>query len=265
MYSVPHLVIKYLKFYFAASNGKGHGTHSPFVFDFIKNILRDRANYQAYELIDSQREKLKADQSKLEIHDLGAGSFKGPARKKTVSSIAKTSGKPKKYIHLLYRISKYYQPEQVIELGTSLGISTISLAYGSPMCKVWTIEGSRAIAKKAAEQFQKADLNNIKSITGNFDDQLPVILNEIKSVDLCFIDGNHRKESTLRYFKWLLPKTTNNSMLIFDDIHWSNEMEQAWELIREHPAVTATIDLFFMGIVLFRHEFRQKQHFLIRY
>ena len=127
------------------------------------------------------------------------------------------------------------------------------------------MEGSKEIAEVAKGNFQNLELKNIELVEGNFDNALPSVVRGLSSVDFAFIDGNHRKEPTERYFKELLSKTNNGSILVFDDIHWSSEMEAAWEAIKNEAAVTCSIDLFFIGIVFFRKEFKEKQHFVIRF
>ena len=109
------------------------------------------------------------------------------------------------------------------------------------------------------------NLNNIEIIEGNFDQTLASALKKMPQVDLAFVDGNHRREPTERYFGQLLPAVKNESILIFDDIHWSGEMEQAWDTIIQNPVVSCSIDLFFAGILFFRQEFKEKQHFRIRF
>jgi predicted O-methyltransferase YrrM len=127
------------------------------------------------------------------------------------------------------------------------------------------LEGSAEIANIAKENFKTLELGNIKLIEGSFDNTLPAVLYQLSTVDFAFIDGNHRREPTENYFHWLLVKSNNDSIFIFDDIHWSEEMEKAWNNIKEHAAVRCSIDLFFIGIILFRQEFKEKQHFRIRY
>jgi predicted O-methyltransferase YrrM len=119
-----------------------------------------------------------------------------------------------------------------------------------------------AIAKK---NFEQLNLTNIRLTQGNFDVILPTLLKQIKTVDFCFIDGNHQYEPTLAYFKSMLPEISNDSILVFDDIHWSAGMEQAWREIQADEKVRCTVDLFFLGIVFFREEFREKQHFSVRF
>jgi len=127
------------------------------------------------------------------------------------------------------------------------------------------MEGANEVAVVAINNFKSLGLQNVTVVKGNFDETLPSVISQLPSVDFAFIDGNHRREPTERYFQQLLTKTNNNSILVFDDIYWSPEMEEAWKTVREHPLVRCTIDLFFTGIVFFREEFREKQHFIIRF
>lgn len=265
MYSLVKLASKFIKYFVTASNGKGHGMHSPFVFDFIKNVLNDKRQFYAYSSIEDIRKQLITDDTVLTIEDFGAGStvVKGSQRK--VSSIARSSLKPAKFGQLLFRIVNFYHPGTIVELGTSLGVTTAYLAAPDRNNQVITFEGAQQVADVAQRNFDGLGYENIMIVRGNFDDTLHVALNQIPSIQLAFVDGNHRKEPTLRYFEQLLPKASENSIFIFDDIHWSKDMEEAWEIIRAHPSVTLTIDLFFIGLVFFRKEQKKVQHFSIRF
>jgi predicted O-methyltransferase YrrM len=266
MYSAFQLGLKYLNYYFTAANGKGHGIHSPFVFDLVVKVLNDKTSYSAYKEVEQQRSLLLGNETIITVEDFGAGSTKGLTKQRTVQQTASTSLKPKKYAQLLYRLVNYFQPEQVLELGTSLGITTAYLAKANASARVTSMEGSTAIAEIAMRQFDALQLNNIKIVTGNFDETLqPVIEKTEQPFNFVFIDGNHRKEPTLRYFEQLLAKTNTDTIFVFDDIHWSKEMEEAWELIKQHPSVTLTIDLFFIGLVFLRKEQKEKEHFVVRF
>jgi len=265
MYSPLQLAVKYLNDLIIASNGKGHGMHSPFVFEFITKILNDKTVYPEYEKVETLRSQLLNDNRVLEVEDFGAGSTVDKKNNRRISSIAKNAAKPKKFGQLLFRMIKHYQPATILELGTSLGITTSYLSLAKPDARLITMEGSKEIADKAKQNLKAIELKNIELIEGNFDDTLSSAVRGLSSVDFAFIDGNHRKEPTERYFKELLAKTNNNSILVFDDIHWSSEMEAAWEAIKNDAAVTCSIDLFFIGIVFFRKEFKEKQHFVIRF
>lgn len=264
MYSNVKLAGKYLYYYLTAANGKGHGTHSPFVFDFITRVLNDDQRYPAYTPIEQLRRTLRRDHRELEIHDLGAGSVYNTTTTRTIASIARHAAKPPKLAQLLYRVARHYSPANILELGTSLGLSTAYLAGGAPQARLWTIEGAPPIADKARSNLKSLNAK-ANVLTGNFDTVLPAVLEEMPPVELAFIDGNHRCEPTLRYFDSIFRHAAPTSALIFDDIHWSKEMETAWNTIRKDPRVYLTIDLFFVGFVFRRDEFKVKQHFIIRY
>jgi predicted O-methyltransferase YrrM len=265
MYSPFKLLSKFISYKIHASNAKGHGVHSPFVYHFIRNILLDKRKFYAYEAIESSRRELLNDNRVLHIEDFGAGSRLKKTNQRTIGEIAHSSLKPKKFSQLLFRIANYYQSNLILELGTSLGITSAYLALAKENAKVVTMEGSIEIAAVAKANFEKMRIKNISIITGNFDETLPAFLNTKNTLDLVFIDGNHRFEPTLRYFEMLLPNTNEDSILVFDDIHWSKEMEMAWKQIQQHPQVRVTIDLFFIGLVFFRNENKVKQHFQINF
>lgn len=265
MYSPLQLVVKYFKYWITASNGKGHGMHSPFVFEFITKVLNDRTVYPEYEKIEELRARLLNDNIVLEVEDFGAGSVVDKKNKRSISSIVKNAAKPKKFGQLLFRMVRHYQPTTILEFGTSLGITSSYLSLAKPDARLVTMEGSKAIAEVAQRNFKNLEIRNIEIIEGNFDKTLSSVVHGLSNADFAFVDGNHRQEPTERYFQQLVAKTNNDSILVFDDIHWSSQMEAAWETIKNNAAVTCSIDLFFIGIVLFRKEFKEKQHFSIRF
>jgi predicted O-methyltransferase YrrM len=210
------------------------------------------------------RNKLLADNTPVPIEDYGAGSRSGPGSK-SVAQIARHASKTPKYGQLLFRIARYYRPHYIVELGTSLGISSSYLALADKSSVMVTGEGNYAVASIARSNLESAGLTNVRIITGNFDNTLPEMVSALPRIDLAFIDANHRRKPTLTYFSELLKNLSDSSVIIFDDIHWSAGMEDAWNEIKKHPSVMLTIDLFFFGLVFFRPEFKVKQHFRIRF
>jgi predicted O-methyltransferase YrrM len=265
MYSPFRLAFKYLRYYIRSSNSRGHGTHSPFVFHFIKNILNDRNKYPASKIIEAERRLLLKDRTLLNVTDFGAGSGHTKTKNRKVSEIAKHALKSQKYATLLFRMATYFKPDTIIELGTSLGTTTAYLALARPSAKVMTFEGSDEIAAYAGTLFKKLGIFNISQINGNFDETIVPSLKQTGKADFIFIDGNHRYEPTINYLHKLLPVIHEYTVVVMDDIHWSEEMEKAWEYCRTQAAVTMSIDLFFVGILFFRKEFRVPQHFSIRF
>jgi predicted O-methyltransferase YrrM len=248
-----------------SSNGKGHGTHSPFVFHFISTLLNDPAHYPEYDKVETLKQELINDKTILSVEDPGAGSGFTRSSQRSIASIAKNAGKSQKYGRLLFRIVRGYQPNTILELGTSLGISTAYMSLAKPDARLITMEGVPSIAAEAVKNIRKLELRNCTLVEGNFDNELQHIIDNTVSIDLAFIDGNHRQEPVERYFQQLKKKVNNDSILVFDDIHWSRGMEMAWDHIKSDPGVTCSIDLFFFGLVFFRDEFREKQDFIIRF
>lgn len=207
---------------------------------------------------------LLRDQRYTTRTDLGAKAPDFPWQKEIlpVKTIARRFSVSPDFGRLLFRLSRHFQPDLTLELGTSLGISTAYMALGNPQGTIITIEGCPEIAKDAHQNFEKLGIRNIDQRTGNFDKVLPDILGEVASLDMIFIDGNHKKDATLDYFRQCLQHINSNSVLIFDDIHWSDGMQAAWFEIKHHPRVRITIDLFQMGLVFFR-EGLSKEDFIL--
>ena len=256
------LILRYIKFLLQSYNK--YDVHSPFLFDLITRVFEDKSNFKDYKLVEDLKAQLLTNKEEIEITDLGAGSKKGDNNKKSISQIAKNSSKPKKFGRLLYRLASEFKPAHILELGTSFGLSTSYMAKGNPDSNIITIEGCPNISSIANNNFDHLSINNIKLCTGNFDEVLPGILKTLPELNLVFIDGNHKKEPTIRYFEQCLEKSVNETCIIFDDIHWSDEMEQAWIYITHNKKVTLSIDLFYMGLVFFKKELT-KQNFVIRF
>ncbi len=239
--------------------------HSPFVFDFMMKVLFDKRHFYAYDEIEQIRILLKRDPRRLNIHDFGAGTKGVVKNERKLASITKRSAIPKKYGRLLFRLVKYYEPKTILELGSCVGIGTLYLAASSPGSNLHTIEGDPQLANITAQNIKRYSLplENVHPYVGNFDDVLPEILDREEHVGLAYIDGNHRKEPTLNYFHQILPKCNESSILIFDDIYWSEEMAEAWAIIKDHPSVTVSLDFYRMGMVFFNKNRKENEHFKI--
>ena len=250
---------QYIKFLIKSTNQ--HGVHSPFVFNLVTKCFYDKTDYDAYKAISNYKKSLLKNNSKIKVTDLGAGSQVMNQQERTVSSIAKNAGTTNKRARLLYRISSYFKFENVLELGTSLGVATHAINLGNSEVTITTIEGCANISELTKTNLKTNQLKNIDVVTGNFNNEINKLISN--NYDLIFFDGNHQKEATLHYFETLLVTAHNDSVFIFDDIYWSKGMTEAWETIKQHPKVTVTIDTFFWGFVFFRKE-QLKEHFMIR-
>ncbi len=240
--------------------------HSPFIFDFYKNVLQNGTEYAQYRVVNRLRNELESVSRFIKRKDLGANSkdYPGDQRFVRVKDIARHSAINRRKGELLFRIVKWLNPAGILELGTSLGISAIYISLAAPKSQIVTIEGCIDSASIARENFEKTSQKNVQVIIGEFSDKLPEAFIQIPSPDLVFFDGNHRKEPTLSYFGECLHHIHPETVFIFDDIHWSVGMEEAWNIIRGHSRVKATIDLYYMGVVFFRDEL-SKEDFILRF
>ena len=341
-------IIVYIKFLWKSKNE--HGIHSPFVYDLVTKSFYDKKNYQEYEVLKAYRLSLLSNKNFIEVTDFGAGSRVFKSNKRQISKIAKTAGISSKRAKLFFRLVNYFQPNDILEIGTSLGLATSALSLGSLNSKITTLEGCSNTIKIAKESLEVLSLefrgskevscsrfqvssfeevssfkfqvsssldneNHISFINCKFEDYLrqlnlktisekpttnnlqPTTHNQQPTTqnpqptthnsqltthnpqptthnpqptthipqltNLIYFDGNHSKEATLKYFELLLTTVNNNSVWIFDDIHWSKDMESAWEIIKSHPLVKVTIDTFQWGVVFFREE-QVKEHFVVR-
>ena len=254
------LAFRYLK-YLGISKTR-FSIKSPFISDLLTHVLQSKKTYYAYQQIDDSREKLLANQNKIEVTDLGAGSLVNNKKQKKIADIAKLAAKPDFLGKVLFELTNHFQPKNIIELGTSLGMSSLYLYNGCKAPNYYTLEGCPETAKVAAKNFIDNGIKNIKIVTGDFSETLPVVLSKLNQVDFVFFDGNHQKQPTLDYFYLCLDKATPKTVFVFDDIHWSKEMEEAWEEIKKHPKVTLTVDMFWLGLVFFKTD-EKEEHFIL--
>ncbi len=255
--------LQYLHYLLTSKHQNGHGIHSPCAYQFIRKYLRPSRCYMAPE-IESILTEYRKDKKKICYTTHGKPSHYSKSNCASVASICKHQGVRKKDANLLFRLAQGWAPRCIVEIGTSVGLSTLSLAAGAPEAQVHTIEGAKSKHDVAKQKAAAANIKNIHFYHGLFDDLLPNILSKTGQADMAFIDGNHAYLPTLNYFELLLKHRSKNALFIIDDIHWSKEMEQAWEVIKAHEEVTLTIDLFRLGIVLFKQGLNN-QHFTIRF
>ncbi len=258
------LIKKTTRYFLTAGHKYGHRIHSPFVYDLIQTVFRAKNKRTTFSKIEKRRKDLLRDSKEITIEDFGAGSKKNASNVRRINYIARTSLSQGKYARLLYNLVKRYQPKTILELGTSLAVSTSYLALGNPNSRIVTLEGSRSIAEIAQETICDCGSSNVTIRVGKFDDTLDNALQDLQTIDFAFIDGNHTKEATLRYFEKILPYCTERSILIFDDISWSEGMNDAWNQIIENQNVSVSVDICKQGLVFFRKGI-VKQHFVIRY
>lgn len=251
---------RFARFYAAAQTI--YRVHSPFVFEFVQRTLEDRRWYYAFDDIEALRGRLLSDERKVTITDYGAGSKAVAGNERSLASLARYAASRPVEGQLLFRIVRVIGPRTLLEFGTSLGISSLYQAAAAPPgARLLTMEGCPQTAEAARRNFALLRRDRIEQLVGPFDRVLPTALERLQPLDYVFFDGNHRRQPTIDYFEACLARAHDQSVFVFDDIHWSTGMESAWEYVKAHPRVTLTLDFFFIGVVFFRPEFRVKQDY----
>ena len=256
-------VLKYINYKLTAYTE--HDVHSPFVYDFYMELLKNKASNTDFLTLNALRKELEAKAETIEITDLGAGSRKLKSNKRKIGDIARHGIAQKKQAEFLYRLIHKFKPKTLIELGTSIGLTSLYLSKAATASHLYTIEGCPNLSAFSKAVFQKQEATNIDLRTGNFNEVLPTLLTEINSLDFIYIDGNHAYEPTMQYFNLALKKKNPSTMMVFDDIYWSSDMERAWKEIHSNPEVSLSMDFFHFGIVFFRTEQKNKEHFVLKF
>lgn len=291
-----------LSYFLSAQNE--HGLHSPFVFDLYRNIIKKDSISSEFDRIEAIRHQMLQSREQIQVTDYGAGSKVNASPVREVRDIAQNSKKSAQLGRLFYRLIEHFDYKYIFDLGTSLGLTTLYLAanskthittfegcpetgkvanrnfeqFYSSQFTVHCLQEARSKGQQARSNSQEAtddrqsittaraapSKSAITTIIGNLDEVLGAQVIEIPKIDFAFFDANHRYEPTVRYFETCLQKAHNDSLFVFDDIHWSTEMEAAWAYIKAHPSVTVTIDLFAVGLVFFRKQ-QPKQDFVLRW
>jgi len=256
------LLKEWLKYYHFQTDE--HSLHSPFLYKFYTEIIKskDDISITDFDLIETQREDFLKSTELIDMLDLGAGSKVAKKNQRRVSEIARSSTSNKKFSAFLNRIILYFKFKNVLELGTSLGINTAYLAHKTS-ANITSFEGDPSLCKMASNHLYQ--YNNATVVQGNIDETLPLHLNSTKEdIDMVYFDANHTYKATINYFELIIPQCHKNSILIFDDIHWSKEMKNAWEQIQKHPQVTASIDIFDAGLIFLNPDL-SKQHYILSF
>jgi len=247
---------------------KGRGIHSPYLFEFVHDVVFNAAGMEPPDWLTEEHRAMLGDTRVIPADRRGSfGTGSGErdrAGERTVRSFVRGSSVSRKYGALLYRISRWFSPEMIVELGTGLGVSTLYLAAGAPGVPLHSMEGDMERAAIAAQLMCRRNLEGVSIHWGELERKLEDLLPQVPGRFLVFLDANHRYEPALRYAGLLLERAGGEAILVMDDIHWSREMYRAWKEVISWPEVRMSIDLFHMGILLLRKDL-QKRNVKINY
>jgi len=222
---------KYIAHLFYRRHRKGHGIHSPYLFGFINGVIFNSDRVSLAPGITAEHRRLRAE-----------------------DPFVRSSSVSLKYGFLLYRISRWFRPEAIVELGSGVGISTVYLALGSPETPLHSIERDKDRAARAAQLICRYCPGPVSIHWGEMEEKLEYILPQLPRRFMAFVDGNHHYEPTVEYIRRILERAGEESVIVMDDIYWSRGMFRAWKEVSSWPEVQVSIDLFHMGILLLKKD-----------
>jgi predicted O-methyltransferase YrrM len=265
-----HRILAFLKHRLTAWNTTGEGIHSPYLFELVRFVLRDENAFYCFSEIEGRRALLLDCADTIDVVDYGsAGSPEGTLITRRVCDIARTHLESPRMAQILFRLANFltqkaHRPLQILELGTSFGITTAYLASVDTRNSVITYEGSNAVLRIAQGVWRALRLENIEWVEGNIDETLfATSPSPAPRFDLAYVDANHTYEATMRYVDYLLSRMDEKGIIVIDDIHYSEAMELAWNALKADPRVTTSMDLYALGM-LFVDPHYLKRHYIIR-
>lgn len=256
-----HLLRRWFLFYRRASTL--YDIHSPFVAGLVKAMLEDHRWFYVFSDILGLRDFIAQNKQVIPQSSFGAGSQIILTKGVSVAELGQTVAVGDRNGRLLFRLVNFLKPRYLLEMGTSLGLSAIYQAAGSLDGQLISLEGSPEISQLARQHVEGLGYKNIHIVNGRFSAQLPGVLQQLPQLDYVYLDGDHRLQPTLSYFESCLPHLHAQSAFVLADIYWSDEMLAAWEQLKVHSRVTLSVDFYDFGILFFREEQREKEHFVV--
>lgn len=256
-------ITSWLRHQLTAWNTGGEGVHSPSLFYIIRMLVYDRNPYYCFSAIEKRREAMLRAPKLIHFTDFGTGQ----SGQRLVCDIAKNELESPQIAQMLFRLVVYLnsnrkEPLHILELGTSLGLTTAYLKLANPQNEVVTLEGCHDVAQMAQLNWSKLGIEDIRCVEGNIDVTLPDTLftHSARVWDVVYIDANHTQEATLRYYEMIQPNLHPKSIVIIDDIYHSPDMEQAWLTLCQRSEVTSSLDFYRCGWLFFDPNYLRKNY-----
>ncbi|WP_197494104.1 O-methyltransferase [Lewinella sp. 4G2] len=215
----------------------------------------------AFDRVESYRNQLLGSTEIVDFKVFGSDDTE------TISNVCKAATSPKIWARLIYALASEFEAKKVLEIGTNLGVSGSylleALRHNSDSQLV-TMEGMPRYVEISRNQFKAiTNEDRFEVIEGKYEDTFDDMIDRHQDFDLLFIDGNHQKGPTLEYYEKLLKVSTRPSVWIFDDIYWTNGMKEAWDIIRQNPETSYSIDLYKTGLVVVDPSVSVPKHFAL--
>ena len=185
---------------------------------------------------------------------------KGKRKTRSISEIVKRESIRPKHGALLFRLTNYFKSKNILQIGTTMGLSTLYLTSYATGLKCIALENVPEFATIARQAFAKEGRNPVDLRIGNYKDLLPQALNDINSLDFVFFNTLYEQHNNLWLFNECMKYAHNDTVFVFEGIKASRKMRELWEEICACPEVTVTLDLYSLGIVLFNKKLHKRDY-----
>ena len=237
---------------------KGHGVHSPFVFNLITKVIEESLPYYRFHEIELERRKLHYCLEELSYTDK-----KGRKEKKhtaTVSAIVAQEAIKQKQGMLLFRLANFFKYKKMLQIGTGVGISTLYLTSYDSDIQCISLEAIPAFANITKRLLAHETQANVVIRVGEYQHLLPEALTTLQQVDMVYFKSKREHADTFALFEQMLPYVHESTCFVFDGIKTSQQMRLVWKTVCNHPQVTVTVDLYSMGIVFFNPKLHKRNY-----
>lgn len=253
-------LLQYVEYYLKKVDR--HSLQSPFVYQLYEGLKTHYSHYKdQFPYIEERRKALLKDEKEVLVNDLGAGSHRFSSSKRKIADIVRYSSSSQKF-NLLYQFLCSLTPaEDVVELGTCLGLNTMYLAEVTKK-KIYTFEGADILINRIKNSLDSNE--KIEVIAGDISSTFPVFLKNKIKIDFAFLDANHTYEHTSSYYGQLTDHLHPDSIVVIGDIHWSREMQKAWKEIIQTDKVRLSLDFYECGVLFYKQGI-QKAHYILAY
>jgi predicted O-methyltransferase YrrM len=152
-----------------------------------------------------------------------------------LKEVKNETGQPNLYYQYLACLVRYLKPKQVLELGASIGISTIMMATQmDDDAKLYSVDDASDY-KEGPTDWSALDRQypNVIQVVG--DDLDPTIYPkdfDIRKTELLFIDTLHYGGQLMKELKLYGPGIPKGCVVVLDDIR-TNDMYPVWEAIKD--------------------------------
>jgi len=226
----------YLKYYFKSKTK--YQIHSPFVFDFVQEVLEDQRNYYYFNTIKHFVKRVAGDTTPI-IDPLASLNTK-------VNVLAKEQHLSSNIGQLLFKSINHYQPNIIVEFGTGLGLNTLYQCTPSTKSLFHTFETSKALAQVAQENFHILGIRHVQLHVGPIESNATSLLSTLAAPDTSFLQT-------------LLETSHPKSMFVINKPHTKGKAH--WNWFCQQEAITLTLDLYDIGIAFKRVEQKERTHF----